>query len=55
MVHRRTHPLSTHSTGNTLSPSRVFTAIALFNQLRFPLLYYPMVRAASMCTLYVCT
>ncbi|EWM27372.1 multidrug resistance-associated protein 1 [Nannochloropsis gaditana] len=32
--------------GNTLSASKVFTALALFNQLRFPLLYYPMVIAA---------
>ena len=29
-----------------LTASRVFTAIALFNQLRFPLLFYPMVIAA---------
>ncbi|KAM3567633.1 hypothetical protein VYU27_010226, partial [Nannochloropsis oceanica] len=34
------------SLGNTLSASKVFTALALFNQLRFPLLYYPMVIAA---------
>lgn len=31
---------------NVLSASRIFTAIALFNQLRFPLLFYPMVIAA---------
>src|SRR5690606_24493470 len=29
--------------GNTLTPSKVFTALALFNQLRFPLMFYPMV------------
>lgn len=34
------------SLGNVLSAARIFTAIALFNQLRFPLLFYPMVIAA---------
>ena len=29
--------------GNQLSPAKVFTALALFNQLRFPLIFYPMV------------
>ena len=29
--------------GNDLSPTKVFTALALFNQLRFPLIFYPMV------------
>ena len=30
-------------TGNAILASKVFTAISLFNQLRFPLLFYPMV------------
>lgn len=29
--------------GNVLSPVKVFTALGLFNQLRFPLIFYPMV------------
>jgi ABC-type multidrug transport system fused ATPase/permease subunit len=29
--------------GNSLSPTKVFTALGLFNQLRFPLIFYPMV------------
>jgi len=28
--------------GNELSPTKVFTSLALFNQLRFPLIFYPM-------------
>lgn len=28
--------------GNVLSPTKVFTALALFNQLRFPLIFFPM-------------
>ena len=28
--------------GNALSPTKVFTALALFNQLRFPLIFFPM-------------
>ena len=30
------------SLGNILSPAKVFTSLALFNQLRFPLIFYPM-------------
>ena len=28
--------------GNALTPTKVFTALALFNQLRFPLIFFPM-------------
>ena len=28
--------------GNKLTPTKVFTALALFNQLRFPLVFLPM-------------
>jgi len=29
--------------GNILTPAKVFTSLALFNQLRFPLVFYPLI------------